>query len=74
MSSEQLVSIMDLSKARAEAYIHIAKGMMMNEFGPVAEHSHAEIAVALAAAMLQYEGAQIMSEAYRAAGVPPKTA
>ncbi|MCV2863779.1 hypothetical protein [Defluviimonas sp. WL0075] len=70
MSAAQLETMMELSKARAEAYIHIAKGMMMNEFGPVAEHTHAEITVALAAAMLQYEGAQILSDAYRAAAGP----
>lgn len=66
MSSAQLDTMMELSKSRAEAYLGIAKVMLMNEFGPATEHTHTEIAVGLAAAMMQHEGAQIIADAYRA--------
>ncbi|KPQ17750.1 MAG: hypothetical protein HLUCCO18_03125 [Rhodobacteraceae bacterium HLUCCO18] len=35
----------------------------MREFGPAAEHTHAEVAVALASAMMQHEGSQMISGA-----------
>ena len=67
MSSAQLDSMMELSQARAETYIRIAKVMVMNEFGPATEHTHTEMAIGLASAMMQHEGAQIIADAYRAA-------
>ncbi len=66
MSSAQLDAMMELSQSRAEAYLHIAKGMAMNEFGPATEHTHTEIVVALATAMMQHEGFQIVADAFRA--------
>ncbi|MDJ0639964.1 MAG: hypothetical protein QNJ20_14110 [Paracoccaceae bacterium] len=65
MSSAHLDAMMELSQARAEAYLHIAKSMVMNEFGPATEHTHTEVAVALATAMMQHEGAQIIADAFR---------
>ena len=59
--------MMELSEARTEAYIHIAKTMVMNHFGPATEHTHTEVTVALATAMMQHEGAQIIADAFRAA-------
>ncbi len=67
MSLSHLDAMMELSQARAEAYLHIAKSMVMNEFGPATEHTHTEVTVALATAMMQHEGAQIIADAYRAA-------
>ena len=67
MSTAQLDSMMELSQARAETYLHIAKSMVMNEFGPATEHTHTDVAIALATAMMQHEGAQIMADAFRAA-------
>ena len=67
MSSAQLDAMMELSQARAEAYLHIAKNMVINEFGPATEHTHTEIAVGLAAAMMQHEGAQIIADSFRLA-------
>ena len=66
MSTAQLDAMMELSEARTEKYIHIAKIMVMNQFGPASEHTHTEVTVALAAAMMQHEGAQIIADAYRA--------
>ena len=66
MSTAQLDAMMDLSRARAERYLHIAKTMVMNEFGPATEHTHTEIAIGLATAMMQHEGAQIVADAIRA--------
>ena len=66
MSTAQLDAMMELSEARTEKYIHIAKTMVMNQFGPASEHTHTEVTVALAAAMMQHEGAQIIADAYRA--------
>lgn len=66
MSTGQLAVMMELSQARAEAYLHVAKGMVMNEFGPAVEHAHTDVAVALATAMMQYEGAQLIADAVRA--------
>ena len=40
--------------------------MVMNEFGPATEHTHTEISIGLAAAMMQHEGSQIIADAYRA--------
>ena len=50
---------------RAETYLHIARGMVMNDFGPATEHTHIEATVSLAAAMLQYEGSQLVANAMR---------
>ena len=66
MSSAQLDAMLELSHARAETYLHIAKSMVMNEFGPATEHTHTEVAVSLATAMMQHEGAQIIADAFRA--------
>ena len=65
MSTAHLDAMMELSVARAEAYLHAAKSMVMNQFGPASEHTHTEVTVALAAAMMQHEGAQIVADAYR---------
>lgn len=67
MSAARLDAMMELTQARAEAYIHLAKAIVMNQFGPATEHTHTEVAVALASAMMQYEGAQIIADAFRAA-------
>ena len=66
MSSAQLDAMMELSQSRAETYLHIAKTMAMNEFGPATEHGHTDIVITLAAAMMQHEGAQIIADAFRA--------
>jgi hypothetical protein len=66
MSSAQLDAMMELSEARAEIYIHIAKTMVINQFGPASEHAHTEVIVALATAMMQHEGSQIIADAFRA--------
>lgn len=63
MTSDRMVEIMKISHARAEAYLHIAKTMVMNDFGPAAEHTQTEVTVALASAMLQHEGAQLIADA-----------
>ncbi len=65
MTSAHLDAMMELSQARAETYLHIAKTLVMNEFGPAAEHTHTEVTVALATAMMEYEGAQIVADAVR---------
>lgn len=65
MSSAHLDAMMELSLARAETYLHLAKTLVMNEFGPAAEHTHTEVTVALATAMMEYEGAQIVADAVR---------
>ncbi len=67
MSTAHLDAMMDLTRARAEEYLHLAKVMVMNEFGPAAEHTHNEVTVALASAMMQHEGAQIIADAFRLA-------
>ena len=67
MSTAQLDAMMELSQARTEAYLHIAKSMVMNQFGPATEHTHTEVAVALATAMLQHVGALIIADAFRVA-------
>lgn len=67
MSTAQLDSMMDLSVSRAEAYLHAAKSIVMNQFGPATEHTHTEATIALATAMMQHEGAQIVADAYRVA-------
>ena len=40
MSSAQLDAMMELSQARAQAYLRIAKVMVMNEFGPYSAQSY----------------------------------
>lgn len=67
MSTAQLDSMMDLSVSRAEAFLHAAKSIVMNQFGPATEHTHTEATIALATAMMQHEGAQIVADAYRVA-------
>lgn len=66
MSSAQLDAMQELSQERALTYLHIAKSMVMNEFGPATEHTHTDVVIALATAMMQHEGAQIIADAYRA--------
>jgi hypothetical protein len=68
MSTAHLNAMMDLTRSRAEEYLHLAKIMVINEFGPAAEHAHNEVTVALASAMMQHEGAQIIADAYRVTG------
>lgn len=63
MTNEKLAEMMKVSHSRAEAYLHVAKSMVMNDFGPATEHTHSEITVALATAMMQHEGAQIVADA-----------
>ena len=66
MSSAQLDAMQELSQERALTYLHIAKSMVMNEFGPATEHTHTEAAIELATAMMQHEGSQIIADAFRA--------
>ncbi|MEM9426743.1 MAG: hypothetical protein AAGA06_08570 [Pseudomonadota bacterium] len=68
MSTAHLDAMMDLSTARAEAYLHAAKSIVMNQFGPATEHTHTEATVALATDMMQHEGAQIIADATRLSG------
>lgn len=70
MSDANLEAMLELSRSRAEAYLHVAKTLVMNEFGPAAEHTHTEASIALATAMMQHEGAQIVADAIRAADSP----
>lgn len=63
MTNADLERMTSLAISRAETYLHHAKVMVMREFGPAAEHTHAEVAVALASAMMQHEGAQMISGA-----------
>ena len=63
MSKTNVEEMTSIAISRAETYLHHAKVMVMREFGPAAEHTHAEVAVALASAMMQHEGAQMISEA-----------
>jgi hypothetical protein len=65
MPSPDLDAMAQVSKRRAEEYIHIAKHLVLESFGPATEHTHTEVAVALAAAMMQHEGAQLIAEAIR---------
>ena len=67
MSTAHLDAMLELTRARAEVYLHAAKTMVMNEFGPAAEHTHTEVTVHLAGAMMQHEGAQIIADALRLA-------
>ncbi len=48
---------------RMEVYLHIAKRMVMEQFGPAAEHTHSQITVDLAAAMMQLEAAHVINGA-----------
>lgn len=66
MTSAHMAEMLRLSQSRAEAYKHIAKSMVMNDFGPATEHTHTEITIGLAAAMMQHESAQIIADAIRA--------
>ncbi len=67
MSTAHLDAMMELSVSRAEGYLHAAKSIVMNQFGPATEHTHTEATIALATAMMQHEGAQIIADAYRLA-------
>lgn len=69
MSSAKIAEMVRLSQSRAEEYIHIAQSMVLNEFGPATEHTHIEVTIALAAAMMQHEGAQIIADAVRASDI-----
>ena len=42
MSSAQLDAMMEMSQARVEAYLHAAKELVMNNFGPATELTHTE--------------------------------
>ena len=66
MSVAHLEAMSKLAEHRAEVYLHIAKRMVLDQFGPASEHTHTEVTVALAAAMMQHEGAQIVADAFRA--------
>lgn len=68
MSTAQLQIMAELAEARAAAYIHIAKRLVLSEFGPATEHTHTETTIALATAMMQHESAQIVADAVRASG------
>jgi hypothetical protein len=61
VTKPELEEMTRIAISRAETYLHHAKVMVMREFGPAAEHTHAEVAVALASAMIQHEGAQMVS-------------
>lgn len=65
METDQLDAIRDLSEARAETYLHASKRMVMEHFGPATEHTRTEVSVSLAAAMMQYEGAQLIAASLR---------
>lgn len=65
MTPDQMSEMMKLSQKRAEMYLHLAKSMVVNDFGPSTENTQIGVTVALAAAMMQHEGAQIIAEAYR---------
>ncbi len=67
MSTAHLDAMMKLSEARVTAYLHAAKRIVLDQFGPASEHVHTEATVAIAAAMMQHEGAQIIADAVRAA-------
>ncbi len=67
MSVAQADARSRFAEQRAELYIHVAKRLVLDQFGPGAEHTRSEMTVALAAAMLQHEGAQIIADAVRAA-------
>lgn len=63
MSGSDLEDMTGTVISRAETYLHHAKVMILREFGPAVEHAHAEVAVALASAMMQHEGAQMIRDA-----------
>lgn len=65
MSEAESDAHLELSRSRAKAYLHVAKSLVMNEFGPASEHTHTEATIALASAMMQHEGAQIIADAFR---------
>ena len=67
MSTAHLEAMSKLAETRAELYLHIAKRMILDQFGPAAEHVRTEATVALAAALMQHEGAQIVADTFRAA-------
>lgn len=66
MSTAHLEAMMKLSEARAGVYLHTARRIVLEQFGPASEHVHTEATVALAAAMMGHEGAQIIADAIRA--------
>lgn len=67
MSVAHLEAMSKFAETRAVVYLHIAKRLVLDQFGPASEHTHTEVTVALATAMMQHEGAQIVADAYRAA-------
>ena len=66
-STPHLDTMMQLSEDRAENYLHIAKRLVLNHFGPATEHMHTDMSIALATAMMQYEGSQMIADAVRVA-------
>lgn len=44
-------------EAQVEAYVHVAKRMMLELFGAGADHDHMAVTVQLASAMVQLEAA-----------------
>jgi hypothetical protein len=66
MSVAHLEAMSKLAENRAEHYLHTAKRIVLEQFGPASEHTHTEVTVALATAMMQHEGAQIVADAFRA--------
>lgn len=67
MSAAHLESMAKLAETRAEVYLHIGKRLVLDQFGPAAEHVRTEATVVLAAAMMQHEGAQIVADTFRSA-------
>lgn len=64
MSTAHLESMSKLAESRADVYLHIAKRVVPDQFGPAAEQVRTEVMVALAAAMMQDEGAQIVADTF----------
>ena len=69
MSLAHLEAMSKLAESRAEVYLHIAKRMVLDQFGPATESTRTEVTVVLASAMIQHEGAQIIADTYRASEV-----
>jgi len=62
-----LTSMMDarakLVESRVDMYLHSAKRIVMDQFGSTSEHSHNQITVDIAAAMVSLEAAHIIADA-----------
>lgn len=50
-------------EARVEVYVHAAKRMILDLFGPEAAHDHNTAVITLAAAMANLEAGHIMADA-----------